>query len=40
VRLTAIWETDRNSILFYGPSGEKLSTTQLTAVAALLPVAA
>jgi hypothetical protein len=40
VRLTAIWETDRNSILFYGPSGEKLSTTQLTAAAALLPVAA
>jgi hypothetical protein len=40
VRLTAIWETDRNSILFYGPGGEKLSKTQLTPVAALVPAAA
>jgi hypothetical protein len=40
VRLTAIWETDRNSILFYGASGEKLSKTSLASAAVLDPVAA
>lgn len=40
VRLTAIWETDHNSVLFYGPTGEKLSKTHLASVATLAPVAA
>jgi hypothetical protein len=31
VKLTAIWETDRNSILFYGSAGQRLLTVQLTA---------
>lgn len=30
VKLTAIWETDRNTILFYGSCGERLRRTQLT----------
>lgn len=30
VKLTAIWETDRNTILFYGSGGERLRRTQLT----------
>jgi hypothetical protein len=29
VKLTAIWETDRNTILFYGSSGERQMRTQL-----------
>ena len=29
VRFTAIWETDRNQILFYGPQGERFLKTQL-----------
>lgn len=29
VRYTAIWETDGNSILFYGPNGERFHKTQL-----------
>jgi hypothetical protein len=40
VRLTAIWETDRHSILFYGATGEKVSKTRLAPVAALEPAAA
>ena len=32
VKLTAIWETDTNTILFYGSSGERYHKTQLTAV--------
>jgi hypothetical protein len=40
VRLTAIWETEKNFILFYGATGEKLSKTQLMAVAALTSAAA
>jgi hypothetical protein len=28
-RFTAIWETDRNQILFYGPQGERFLKTQL-----------
>lgn len=31
VRLTAIWETERNTILFYGSAGQRVQTTQLTA---------
>jgi hypothetical protein len=30
VRFTAIWETDRNQILFYGPRGERFLKTQLS----------
>jgi hypothetical protein len=29
VKLTAIWETERNTILFYGSAGERVSRTQL-----------
>lgn len=29
VKFTAIWETERNTILFYGSSGERLQRTQL-----------
>ena len=29
VKFTAIWETDRNQILFYGPNGERFQRTQL-----------
>jgi hypothetical protein len=29
VRFTAIWETDRNQVLFYGPDGERVFKTQL-----------
>jgi hypothetical protein len=29
LRLTAIWETDGNTILFYGSRGERFRTTQL-----------
>jgi hypothetical protein len=29
VRFTAIWETDSNQILFYGPQGERFLKTQL-----------
>lgn len=29
VRLSAIWETDSNSILFYGTRGERVQRTQL-----------
>jgi hypothetical protein len=27
--LTAIWETDRNTVLFYGSAGERVFKTQL-----------
>ena len=30
VRLTAIWETDRNSLLFYDSAGERTLMTKLT----------
>lgn len=29
VKLTAIWETDRNTILFYSSSGERVGKAQL-----------
>ena len=29
VKLTAIWETDANTILFYGSRGERVQKTQL-----------
>ena len=31
VRLTAIWETDANTILFYGACGERVQKTHLLA---------
>ena len=31
VKFTAIWETDRNTVLFYGSSGERFHRTQLVA---------
>jgi hypothetical protein len=40
VRLTAIWETQRNTILFYGSAGQRLKTTRLTAAPELRLVAA
>ncbi len=36
VKLTAVWETINNSILFYGSSGEKFQKTVLTEAPALL----
>jgi hypothetical protein len=29
VRFTAIWETERNQVLFYGPNGERILKSQL-----------
>ena len=31
VRLTAIWETDRNTMLFYGSTGDRLATIRVQA---------
>jgi len=30
LKFTAIWETDRNQVLFYGSHGERFQKTQLT----------
>ena len=30
VKLTAVWETDKNTILFYGSTGERFLKTKLT----------
>ena len=40
VKLTAIWETDRNTILFYSSSGERVCRTQLVQAPALTPALA
>lgn len=40
VKLTAIWETDRNSILFYNSSGERVGKTQLVQAPVLAPAIA
>lgn len=37
VKLTAIWETDRNTVLFYSSSGERVQKTQLVGAPALVP---
>ncbi|MDO4585504.1 MAG: hypothetical protein Q4D62_15580 [Planctomycetia bacterium] len=29
VKFTAIWETEKNQVLFYGPTGEKVQQTKL-----------
>ena len=39
VKLTAIWETDRNTILFYSSSGERVLKTQLVQAPVLAAVA-
>lgn len=40
VKLTAIWETDRNSVLFYSSSGERVLKTQLIHAPQLVSAAA
>ena len=40
VKFTAIWETDRNSVLCYGPTGERIERAQLTQAPNLVPQAA
>ncbi len=37
VRLTAIWETDANTILFYGSRGERVQRTRLVGAPKLEP---
>ena len=37
VKLTAIWEIERNTILFYGSDGQRQQKTQLTAAPELVP---
>jgi hypothetical protein len=37
VKLTAIWETDRNTVLFYSSSGERVQKTQLVQAPTLAP---
>ncbi len=39
VKLTAIWETDRNSVLFYSATGERMQRSQLTHAPSLVPAA-
>ena len=38
IKFTAIWETDRNCILFYGPTGERFQKTQLLETPGLDPL--
>jgi hypothetical protein len=40
VKFSAIWETERNMVLFYSSSGERFQKTQLVAAPALELVAA
>jgi len=35
VKLTAVWETERNTILFYGSSGQRTHRTSLVAAPSL-----
>jgi hypothetical protein len=37
VKFTAIWETDRNCVLFYGSNGERFQKTQLLGAPQLEP---
>lgn len=37
VKLTAIWETDRNSVLFYSATGERVRRLRLTHAPELAP---
>jgi hypothetical protein len=40
VKLTAIWETSRNTVLFYGSTGERFHKTELTVAPELATAAA
>jgi len=40
VKFTAIWETDRNSVLFYNSGGQRYQKVRLTGTPSLVPVAA
>ena len=40
VKLTAIWETDRNTVLFYSSSGERVCKTTLVQAPVLRPALA
>lgn len=40
VKFTAIWETERNTILFYGSTGERTYRTQLVRAPKLAPTLA
>lgn len=40
VKFTAIWETDRNTVLFYGASGERFHKVQLVEAPVLEAAAA
>lgn len=40
LKFSAIWETDRNQVLFYDPSGERFLRTQLSEAPSLERVAA
>jgi hypothetical protein len=40
VKFTAIWETQHNTVLFYGSTGERFHKTQLVEAPCLEPVAA
>src|SRR5688500_7039016 len=40
VKLTAVWETDRNTVLFYGSAGQRLLTINLAAAPKLQLTAA
>ncbi len=37
VKFTAIWETDRNSVLFYSATGQRVQKSQLTQAPSLVP---
>jgi len=39
VKLTAIWETDKNTVLFYGSTGERVYKTELRRAPALAKAA-
>lgn len=39
VKLTAVWEMDNNSILFYGSTGERVQKTKLSAAPQLAAAA-
>jgi hypothetical protein len=40
VKFTAIWESDRNQVLFYSATGERFLKTQLTGTVSLTRIAA
>lgn len=40
VKFTAIWETDRNTVLFYNSCGERVGKTQLVQAPILTPALA